>query len=239
MAHSRCRAASEYCPPKLLAYETPARLLERESRISGTKVPSARYRYPLPGASVQKRAAAADLLSGPGMKQKFKTQGRDLAKMISRLAFRPSLVLTALTTTVSLVAGTVSPQLAAMDRSQSVQVIVTHTPASLPSLLSGLLSPVCGVLNLIEILPLGELCTMTVGDALNLANNPAVAHISVNNTLTANSPGVPVYDYTPQTLQPSSTVAGTPNPAYGKNIGVAVIDSGIHVNADLMSPGLL
>src|SRR5437868_12731904 len=75
--------------------------------------------------------------------------------------------------------GTVSPQLLAMDRNQPVQVIVQHTP----NLLSSLLSPVCGLLDLIEILPLGELCTTTVSGAINLAQNPSAAHVSVNNTL--------------------------------------------------------
>ena len=74
--------------------------------------------------------------------------------------------------------GTVSPQLLAMNRNQPVQVIVQYNP----NLLTTLLSPVCGLLNLIEILPLGELCTTTVADAINLAQNPSVAHVSVNNT---------------------------------------------------------
>jgi hypothetical protein len=50
--------------------------------------------------------------------------------------------------------GTVSPQLLGMNSNQPVQVIVQYNP----NLLSVLLSPVCGLLDLIEILPLGELC---------------------------------------------------------------------------------
>src|SRR5215469_11634054 len=75
--------------------------------------------------------------------------------------------------------GTLSPQLASMPSGETVQVIVVHTP----SLIGSLLSPVCGVLSLIKLLPLGELCTMTVAQAGILAQNPAVAHISVDNTV--------------------------------------------------------
>ena len=41
----------------------------------------------------------------------------------------------------------------------------------------------------------------------------------------------------PQTIQPTSTGAGSANGNYGKNIGVAVIDSGIDVNQDLTGNG--
>ena len=118
-----------------------------------------------------------------------------------------------------------------------MQVIVQYVP----SLLGSLLSPVCGVLDLVQLLPLGELCTTTVSDAINLANNPSVAHVSVNNTLQGLGSGVPVYDYVPQTIQPSLT-SGAANAKMGAGIGVAVIDSGIHVNQDLIgtgTPGLL
>ena len=104
-------------------------------------------------------------------------------------------------TTVLAFAGTVSPQLNTMAPNQPVQVIVQYTP----SLLGGLLSTVCGVVNLLNLLPGGELCSMTVADAVNLAQNPQVAHVSVNNTLQATDSAV--YDYTPQTLQPTASTA--------------------------------
>src|SRR5208283_347105 len=98
-------------------------------------------------------------------------------------------------------AGTVSPQLNTMPPNQPVQVIVQYAP----TLLGGLTSTVCGLVNLLDILPVGDLCSMTVADAINLAQNPQVAHISVNNTLQAT--GAAVYDYTPQTVQPTSSTA--------------------------------
>ena len=147
---------------------------------------------------------------------------------------RASTTFAALTLTAALAfGGTASPQLTRMPPSQQVQVIIQYTP----SLLGGLTSTVCGVLNLVQILPLGELCTMTVADALNLARNPQVAHISVNNTLKPTDSAV--YDYTPQTLQPGSSTAGSANPNVGQNIGVAIIDSGIHVDKDLLGNGSL
>jgi serine protease AprX len=120
-----------------------------------------------------------------------------------------------------------------MDPNQSVQVIIQHTP----SLLGGLLSTVCGVVNLISLLPTGELCSMTASSAIALASKPSVAHVSVNNTILGAGSALPVYDYMPQTIQPQTTGAGTPNPNAGKNIGVAIIDSGIHIDQDLIGSG--
>ena len=136
--------------------------------------------------------------------------------------------------------GTVSPQLGSMEPNQSVQVIVQYTP----SLAGSLLSTVCGTLNLLELLPGGELCSTTVSDAVSLANNPAVAHVSVNNLVQAMGAGGPVYDYTPETLRPLSANSGSADMSTGASVGVALIDSGIHVNQDLVgngtnSPGLL
>jgi hypothetical protein len=56
----------------------------------------------------------------------------------------------------------------------------------------------------------------------------------VNNVLQGTA--TPSYDYMPQSIQPASA-AGAPNFSYGANIGVAVIDSGIHVNQDLIGNG--
>jgi hypothetical protein len=75
--------------------------------------------------------------------------------------------------------GTLSPQLLSGDQNRQVEVIVQYAP----TLIGSLLSPVCGVLNLVELLPLGELCSMTASAAAGLANNPNVAHVSVNNAL--------------------------------------------------------
>ena len=127
--------------------------------------------------------------------------------------------------------GTVSPQLSSMDPNQPVQVIVQYPP----SLVGTLLSTVCGVLNLVQVLPGGELCSMTVSSAIALAQNPSVAHVSVNNTLLGAGSVLPVYDYMPQTIQPQN--GGAPHPNAGQNIGVAIIDSGINVNQDLIGNG--
>jgi serine protease AprX len=131
--------------------------------------------------------------------------------------------------------GTVSPQLNSMDPNRQVQVIVQHSS----SLLGTLLSTVCSLTNLLEILPGGELCSTTVAGAMSMANNPMVAHISVNNTLqgTGSGSSLPVYDYTPQTIQPVSALSGSTNSSAGSNVGVAIIDSGIHINHDLIGNG--
>jgi hypothetical protein len=104
--------------------------------------------------------------------------------------------------------GTVSPQILSGDPNRPVEVIVQYTP----TLIGRLLSPVCGVLNLVELLPLGELCSMTASAAAGLANNPNVAHVSVNNVLEGTA--TPAYDYMPQSVQPSSA-PGAPNSSYG------------------------
>ena len=141
------------------------------------------------------------------------------------------LLLSALAATAA--AGTVSPQLTSMAPDQPVKVIVQYAP----SLVGTLLSTVCGVLNLVELLPSGELCSMTASAAIALAQNPAVAHVSVDNTLQSLGTALPVYDYMPQTLQPLSATAAPPTRTSGAGIGVAVIDSGIHVNQDLTGTG--
>ena len=89
----------------------------------------------------------------------------------------PALLLTA----VLAFAGTVSPQLNSIAPNQTVQVIVQHAP----TLVGSLLSTVCGTLNLLQLLPTGELCSMTASAAINLANSQNVAHVSVNNTIQA------------------------------------------------------
>src|SRR5437763_12530275 len=95
--------------------------------------------------------------------------------MIVRLLLRCALLSAIIATAFG---GTVSPQLAAMDPNQTVQIIVQYTSSA-----GGLLSPVCGLLSFIELLPGGELCSTSVLSALALAPNPAVTHISVKNTL--------------------------------------------------------
>ena len=120
-----------------------------------------------------------------------------------------------------------------MASAQPVQVIIQY----IPSLLGSLTSTVCGVVNLIQILPLGELCSMTVADAMNMANNPQVAHISVNNILQATDAAV--YDYTPQTLQPVPLPPAPRIRASDRTSVSPIIDSGIHVNKDLLGNGSL
>ena len=141
-------------------------------------------------------------------------------------------------TAMTAMGGTVSPQLLNMNPNQQVQVIVVYAP----NLLGFLTSTVCGVTNLLAILPLGELCTLTVDAAITLGQNPAVEHVSVNNSVVSTGTALPVYDYMPQTIQPLSATAGAANTAQGQGIGVAIIDSGIHVSQDLIgngtSPGL-
>jgi hypothetical protein len=113
--------------------------------------------------------------------------------------------------------GTVSPQLAAMPPGQPVQVIVQYSS----SLIGSLLSTVCGTLNLVQLLPGGELCSMTVSAAIGLGQNPSVAHISVNNALQGMTPAVPVYDFVPQTVQPVSQSASTTGGTANMNMGAS------------------
>jgi len=159
--------------------------------------------------------------------------------MFTRHGIRLSLkcALTLFLTVVTAAAGTVSPQLASMPPNQPVQVIVQYVP----SLIGDLLSPVCGLLNLIQLLPLGELCSTTVSGAINLAQNPNVAHVSVDNTLQSLGTALPVYDFMPEALQPpastSGLTSGSANMNMGAGVGVAVIDSGIQVNQDLTGTG--
>ena len=129
--------------------------------------------------------------------------------------------------------GTVSPQLDSMNPNQPVQIIVQ--PAD--TLPGGLLNALCGTLDLVDILPLGEVCNVTVAGAHLLAHNPKVGHISVNNTLVGTGAPLSAYDYTPQTIQPNSASASNTNPNLGRNIGVALIDSGVQINADLIGSG--
>jgi hypothetical protein len=82
----------------------------------------------------------------------------------SRIGFTKTLSLLLITATFAL-GGTVSPQLSSMPPKQSVQVIVQYAP----SLVGSLLSTVCVTLNLIALLPAGELCSTTVAGALGLA----------------------------------------------------------------------
>lgn len=126
-------------------------------------------------------------------------------------------------TALNAIAGTVSPDLSAMPPGSPVQVIVQYS-----SPLGGLVSGVCGVLQ-IALLPVGELCSTTAANALALAQNPLVSHVSINHLVQGTGQALPVYDYMPQTIQPLTYSGGQ-----GAGVGVAVIDSGIHVNNDLL-----
>jgi hypothetical protein len=115
--------------------------------------------------------------------------------MFTRHGIKLSLkcALTLSLTAVTAAVGTVSPQLTSMAPNQPVQVIVQYVP----SLIGDLLSTVCGVLNPIELLPTGELCSMTASAAINLANNSSVAHVSVDNTLQGLGTSSPVSSVLP------------------------------------------
>jgi len=154
-----------------------------------------------------------------------------LTRHLAQRFVRISVILSLAAATAA--AGTVSPQLQSMAPDQSVQVIVDYAP----SITGALSSTICGALNLIELLPAGALCSMTASAAIGLAQNPAVAHVSVDNTVQNLGSALPVYDYMPQALQPSSAGSGSANMSLGANIGVAVIDSGINVNQDLTGNG--
>ena len=126
-------------------------------------------------------------------------------------------------------AGTVSPELSTLPQSTAVQVIVQYSTAQMaaPSIASAT-STIGGTTIKLADLPNGSLLQMTPAAALTLSQSAGVTHISVNHTVrtTADST-IPVYDFMPQTLHPNSVAAaGVPSKS-GKNIGVAIIDSGI------------
>jgi serine protease AprX len=69
-----------------------------------------------------------------------------------------------------------------------------------------------------------------------MAAQSSVAHISLNHPVRATA--IPVYDYLPETIQNSVKDLQPANFSSGKGIGVAVIDSGVNVGADLTSNGV-
>src|SRR5665213_724234 len=142
------------------------------------------------------------------------------------------IVLSALGSTAAF-AGTTSPDLARVPQDTVVRVIVQYANRSPRPAMSG---------SRVADLPMvnGELRSMTAGAARLAAQSAGVAHVTIDHAIQGTD--VPVYDFTPQTIQPQ-TFAQSPssvnaaNMNRGKGIGVAVIDSGIRINADLTGNG--
>ena len=129
-------------------------------------------------------------------------------------------------------AGSVAPDLNALSPNTVVQVIVGLHGSQAPSQQS-----MGGVVQLSQ-LPNAIVAQTTAAAAIALSNDPAVNHVSVNHVMVGSSS--PVYDFTPQTLQPvSAAYAGSvTSGSFGSGIGIAVIDSGINTTSpDLMGTG--
>ena len=130
-------------------------------------------------------------------------------------------------------AGTVAPDLNSLSGNTVVQVIVSLNSGQNPSPASML-----GVVNLTA-LPSAIVAQTTASAAIALSTDPAVSHVSINHVMVGS--GSLVYDYLPETIQPTSApYNGTATVgSFGSGIGVAVIDSGINnTNQDLMGNGL-
>ena len=123
-------------------------------------------------------------------------------------------------------AGTLSPELTTLPADRNVDVIVRFTGGAGASAM-----PANG--RKLADLPHGALYRMSAAEARSTSNHPAVENVSVNRTVFSTSTPVPVYDFMPQSIQPKSPLAAWPNLVQGAGVGVVLVDSGIHVNADL------
>ena len=120
--------------------------------------------------------------------------------------------------------GTLSPGLKSLPATRGVEVIVVFARgADATAVKAG---------NKLADLPHSALYRMTAGEAAEVAKQQDVAYVAPNNTVYATGSSSPVYDFTPNAIQ--EPFPGLPlNFLEGWGIGVAVIDSGITVNADL------
>jgi serine protease AprX len=132
----------------------------------------------------------------------------------------------------SAVAGTHAPQLDELFRknpTESVDVIITYKDAQVAPILGGESRKLASLRG-------GELRRTTVADAIRLSGLATVAHVTVNHPIMAT--GTAVYDFMPQAIMPTSQPMFAPLNTlgflygYGGNgpVGVALIDSGIHID---------
>src|SRR4051812_44695357 len=156
--------------------------------------------------------------------------GGCMSKSLVRKFVRPCLLASALSGVAF--AGSNSPDLTKINPSQTVQVIVQYasqTGVSRSAL--AVASPVLAGAGIKKgDLPGGALFQMSAGAALLLARQSGVKHVSLNHKIQGTGSAVPVYDFMPQTIQ---TGVGDFANSQGFPVGVAIIDSGVRVNADL------
>ena len=81
----------------------------------------------------------------------------------------------------------------------------------------------------------GELWQCTIAQAKALGALASVDYVALNHGLRAT--GIPVYDYLPETLQKSIKDGTVADSSTGRGVGIALIDSGVHVNQDLIGNG--
>jgi serine protease AprX len=127
------------------------------------------------------------------------------------------------------IAGTHTPELEKLNSNKIVDVIVTfvenHDGAALTS-----------GQKLID-LPGGEVRRITAAEAIRMAKEPGVAHVSINHTI--HGAATPAYDFMPQAIQPvTKPTFGLQVINQGQGVPVAVIDSGINASSlDLQNFG--
>ena len=131
----------------------------------------------------------------------------------------------------ALAAGTIAPDLEKITPgSKRVSVIVSYRATA------GTRNPIASSASAAKAGDAAdaEVWNCTVADAKAMAANPAVDHVALNHDVRATAVPVAVYDYLPETVQKSVRDGDAADPRKGKGIGIALIDSGVNVNADLI-----
>ena len=131
----------------------------------------------------------------------------------------------------ALAAGTIAPDLEKITPgSTRVSVIVSYRATA------GTRSPVAPYGSATKAGDAGdfEIWNCSAAEAKAMAANPAVDHVALNHDVRATATPIPVYDYLPETVQKSVRDGAIADPRKGKGIGIALIDSGVNVNADLI-----
>ena len=131
----------------------------------------------------------------------------------------------------ALTAGTIAPDLEKITPgSRSVTVLIRYKATA------GTRSPVAPFGSATKAGNAGdfEIWNCTAAEARAIAASPTVDHIALNHDVLATATPVAVYDYLPETVQKSVRDGDAADPKKGKGIGIALIDSGVNVNADLL-----
>jgi serine protease AprX len=133
-----------------------------------------------------------------------------------------------------------APELRGRSGSSNVEVIIQYKnpPTQVQSgggLLGGLLGTVTSLLKTVVNLVGGVLAIVSLDDLVHLSEDPNVIYISPNRTVTASADPVTLDYWYPATLADIGRKYGYT----GRNVGVAIIDSGIASHSDFLGAGLL